>query len=360
MTDDINQSPSSPLEGSPHGNSSVHTEHPEMDTSNLIKEVNIMNQGDLDKLREKYSFPPGIQLRIPGEGEMILSTRPGEVAFYEAFFPTGLRFPILPIIRRILNHYKICPAQLSPNAWKCVVCSLMIWRYYKCHMSCDEFRCMYSLNPLPDSRWFDFKARPDKNLLRGSPSNVKGWKRRFFFASKDEWEFFSSMPPGVGIPRVPRSWDVLEKRCNKLPALTENKAKRTVEVLGKIEPGGYFEVSKVLASKTFQRSSPVVAWRYLQMEGRTLLRATRAMKTEAELKNKFEAMARLETEVAELTGKLARAKELAINEKLLYHHPNLGVDLVGMEMDTDLAEEEEAAKVGEKEEENEGEANPTP
>ena len=81
-----------------------------MDTYNLTKETSVMSQGDLDKLREKYSFPSGIQLRILGEGKTILSTRPGEVAFYETAFHASLRFSIHPIIRRILNHYKICPA----------------------------------------------------------------------------------------------------------------------------------------------------------------------------------------------------------------------------------------------------------
>ncbi|GFS33948.1 hypothetical protein Acr_00g0031420 [Actinidia rufa] len=120
-------------------------------------------------------------------------------------------------------------------------------------MSCDEFRCLYSLSLLPDSRWYYFKARLDKDLLSGSPSNVKGWKKRFFFTFRDEWEFFSSMPPSMGIPRVPRSWGALEKSFNKLSALTENEAKRTAEVLEKIGPGGYFEVSKVLGSKTFKK-----------------------------------------------------------------------------------------------------------
>ena len=70
------------------------------------------------------------------------------------------------------------------------------------------------------------------------------------------------MPSSVGIPRVPKSWGVpgrslsfvvfyfkvfhfaflilmiiSEKRCNKLPALIEIEAKRTVEVLGKIKSG---------------------------------------------------------------------------------------------------------------------------
>ncbi|GFY81123.1 hypothetical protein Acr_01g0009320 [Actinidia rufa] len=210
--------------------STKQTDPPEMDTSSLTKETNVMSQANLDKLREKYSFPPRIQLRIPREGETILSIRQGKVAFYEATFLAGLRLPIHPTIRRILNHYKICPTQLSPNAW-----------------------CLYSLNLLPDSRWYYFKARPKKNLLQGSSSNVKGRKKRFFFASGNEWEFFPRMLAGDGIPRVPRSWGTLGKSCNKLPALTEVEAKRTAEVLGKVKPRGYYDVSKVLGSRTFNK-----------------------------------------------------------------------------------------------------------
>ncbi|GFY90653.1 hypothetical protein Acr_07g0008500 [Actinidia rufa] len=137
-----------------------------------------MTQSDLDNPREKYSFPPRIQLRIPEEGETILSACPGEVAFYEAAFPAGLR-------------------------------------------------CLYVLSLLPDVGWYYFKARPDKNLLRGSPSNRKG--------------FLDLEGRQVG------------KNCNKLPALIENEAKRIVEVLMKIESRGYFEVLKILDSKTLKK-----------------------------------------------------------------------------------------------------------
>ncbi|GFS38898.1 hypothetical protein Acr_00g0060040 [Actinidia rufa] len=239
--DETSQSPSSPPPNSP-----------KMDTSSLTKEGNVMTQAELDKLGSTYSFPSGIRLRIPGDGETILSARQGEVAFYEAAFQAGLRLPLHPTIREILIHYKICPAQLSPNAWRSVICSLVIWRHFKRHMSCDEFRCLYSLSPLPDSGWYYFKARPDKNLLRESLSNVKGWKTRFFFASEDEWEFPSGTAASNTL-RVPRSWGTPGKSCNKLPTLSEVDAKRTEEVLEKIEPGGYFEVSKVLGSRTFQK-----------------------------------------------------------------------------------------------------------
>ncbi|GFZ10876.1 hypothetical protein Acr_22g0002740 [Actinidia rufa] len=242
--DETNQSTSSPP---------IPTNSSKMDTSSLNKESNVMSQVDLDNLGTTCSFPQGVRLRIPGDGETILSARQGKVAFYEAAFLAGLRFPIHPTIREILIHYKICPAQLSPNAWRSVICSLVIWRIFKRHLSFGEFRCLYSLSPLPDSGWYYFKARPEKNLLRGSPSNVKGWKTRFFFASGDEWELAPGTAASESSLRVPRSWGTPGKSCNKLPTLSEVDAKRMEAVFGKIEPGGYFEVSKVLNSRTFKR-----------------------------------------------------------------------------------------------------------
>ncbi|GFY87132.1 hypothetical protein Acr_05g0007710 [Actinidia rufa] len=46
--------------------------------------------------------------------------------------------------------------------------------------------------------------------------------------------------------------------------------------------------------------------------------------------------------------------------QLLHQYPNLGIDVASMEMDVDFVEEEVAAKASEKEEDNEGEANPAP
>ena len=92
MIDEINQLPTSPLEESPprdepsdhEGNLVIDTRTP------LEKEFNVMTQGDLDCLRELCSFPSGIQARIPKNNEIILSTHPGDVAFYEAAFHAGL------------------------------------------------------------------------------------------------------------------------------------------------------------------------------------------------------------------------------------------------------------------------------
>ena len=74
MTDEVNQLPFSPLEESPlRDNFSYHREGPETNTcSPLEKEINVMTQGDLDRLRKVYSC----LVKILKEGETILSTRP--------------------------------------------------------------------------------------------------------------------------------------------------------------------------------------------------------------------------------------------------------------------------------------------
>ena len=205
VTDEVRQSPRSPMEDQSVAEViPVDNVHP-----SVTKEHNTMTLEELGFLRETYSIPQGVQLRLPEEGETILSARPGEVAFYEAAFPAGLRFPIPIIIRSILLFYNICPAQLVPNAWRSIVGAVTLWRVHKFIMTLSEFRNIFSLtnNPKPDQGWLYFKARYKKTILTGYPSNVKGWKSRFFFASGDNWELFDE-EPRTGVPRIPRSWGI--------------------------------------------------------------------------------------------------------------------------------------------------------
>ncbi|GFS36611.1 hypothetical protein Acr_00g0046960 [Actinidia rufa] len=241
MPDKVNQLPLPPPEESPPRDKLPDQgETPRVNTYNSpSKEINTMTQDDLDHLKESYSFLVGVQTRIPEKGKTILSTRTGEVAFYEAAFPASLRFPIHPTIRMILNFYNTCPTQLSPNTRRSVISVLVIWRFYRHHLSLNEFRCLYtkfkSLGS--DSGWLYFKPRPGKNVLKGSPNNVKGYKRRFFFTIRDDWEFSPSIVRVEGVLQVLRSWDTPSKHCNKLPILADIEEKRTARVFKKIDGG---------------------------------------------------------------------------------------------------------------------------
>ncbi|GFZ05830.1 hypothetical protein Acr_17g0014020 [Actinidia rufa] len=189
------------------------------------EKTNIMTLEELDALRETYSFPSRVRVRLPKEGETITSARPGEVAFYEAVFPAGLCFPIHPTIRLILQFYNIYLAQLVPNAWRSIVCSMAMWRVFK---------------------------QNKKTLLGGYPSNVKGWKSKFFFVSGNEWE----LPEGSsreGAPRVPRTWEVPNKHCNNPPRLYGDESKVFEEVFRSVEKIGRFSVLVLLELKSFYR-----------------------------------------------------------------------------------------------------------
>ncbi|GFY85350.1 hypothetical protein Acr_04g0000880 [Actinidia rufa] len=93
MPDEINQLPLPPPEEStPRDKLPNQGEKPGVDThSSPTTEINTMTQENLNRLRESYSFPIGVQTRNPEERKTILSTRTGEVDFYEAAFPTESR-----------------------------------------------------------------------------------------------------------------------------------------------------------------------------------------------------------------------------------------------------------------------------
>ncbi|GFZ13608.1 hypothetical protein Acr_23g0019930 [Actinidia rufa] len=191
MTDEINQSPSSPMEGSPE-ESPLIAVHPSVE-----EKTNIMTLEELNALRDTYSFPSGVQVRLPDEGEIITSTRPGEVVFYEAAFPAGLRFPIHPTIR-----YSI---------------------------SLTEFRNLFSLNsnPKPDQGWLYFKARNKKEIPEGTSRK--------------------------GAARVPRTWGIPDKHCNNPPQLYGDETKVFEEIFRSVEESGRFSVPVLLESKSFCR-----------------------------------------------------------------------------------------------------------
>ncbi|GFS31428.1 hypothetical protein Acr_00g0017220 [Actinidia rufa] len=127
MTDEVNQSPASPMEGSPPLEMNpLAAIHPSVE-----EKTNIMTLEKLDALREAYSFPSTVRVRLPEEGETIISARPSEVAYYEFAFPAGLRFPIHPIIKNLFS---------------------------------------LNSNPKPDQGWLYFKVRNKKTLLGGYPN----------------------------------------------------------------------------------------------------------------------------------------------------------------------------------------------
>ena len=52
----------------------------------------------------------------------------GLVAFNKAIMKHGARLPLHPLVREILNHFELAPSQLSPNAYKLIAGTFILWR----------------------------------------------------------------------------------------------------------------------------------------------------------------------------------------------------------------------------------------
>ena len=53
---------------------------------------------------------------------------PKMVCFFEVAFENVLRFPLHPFIKRVMQHFNVCPSHLSPNFWGVLVGLLVVFR----------------------------------------------------------------------------------------------------------------------------------------------------------------------------------------------------------------------------------------
>ena len=63
----------------------------------------------LDKYRRRRQIFEDVVLRIPDSDEVACSSKYGDVAFYEADFNAGVRFPLQPLMRELLDSLNLSP-----------------------------------------------------------------------------------------------------------------------------------------------------------------------------------------------------------------------------------------------------------
>jgi hypothetical protein len=88
----------------------------------------VKDEDGLKRYRDRYQIPSDVVLRIPDPDERSCSSMYDDVAFYEADFNAGIRFPMQPLMRELLDHLNLAPAQLAPNAWQTVVACMVMWK----------------------------------------------------------------------------------------------------------------------------------------------------------------------------------------------------------------------------------------
>uniref|UniRef100_A0A2N9EPN1 Uncharacterized protein n=1 Tax=Fagus sylvatica TaxID=28930 RepID=A0A2N9EPN1_FAGSY len=189
----------------------------------------------LDKLRSRYQIPEDVVLRIPESDEVACSSRFGDVAFYEADFNAGVRFPMQPLMRELLDRLNLAPGQLAPNAWRTVVGSMVMWKVLsegKDDLTLDELLFCYKPCQIPASPGFwslNMRQRGLK-LIVGTPSSNREWKDNYVFVCGDNWEGLQCEKDDNFIP-VRREWGVPSSSALRRPKLDEDGHNRVLRAL---------------------------------------------------------------------------------------------------------------------------------
>ena len=77
---------------------------------------------------ERYRPPPSVQIWTSDVLTFYEASVTGMVCFFEVAFDNGLRFPLHPFIKRVLQHFNICPSQLAPKGWGILIGLLAFFR----------------------------------------------------------------------------------------------------------------------------------------------------------------------------------------------------------------------------------------
>ena len=85
-----------------------------------VKYEDAMGPSRIQPLYEKtfisrYRTPLSVQVWCPDLLTSYIVQVPKMVCFFEATFDNGLRFPLHPFIKNVLQHFSVCPPQLSLN-----------------------------------------------------------------------------------------------------------------------------------------------------------------------------------------------------------------------------------------------------
>ena len=115
---------------------------------------------------------------------------PKMVCFFEVAFDNGLRFPLHPFIKGVLQHFNVCPSQLSPNGWGILVGLLVFFRDRELGVpSIALLLYLFSAKETVEGFLYFSRRTSAPLVISNLPSSHRLWKECYFFVSGRNWEY---------------------------------------------------------------------------------------------------------------------------------------------------------------------------
>ena len=152
----------------------------------------------------RYRPPFGVQVWSLDVLTSYVVQVPKMVCFFEVAFENGLRFPLHSLIKRVFQHFNVCPSQVSPNFWGILVGLLVVFREEGLGVpSIALFLDLFSLKEATEGFLYLSKCSSAPLIISDLPSSHKFWKERYFFVSSRSWEYDPiGKEDTLGIPAV--------------------------------------------------------------------------------------------------------------------------------------------------------------
>ena len=129
---------------------------------------------------------------------------PKMVCFFEVEFENGLCFPLHHFIKRTLQHFNVCPSQLSPNYSGVLVGLLVVFKDRGLGVpNIALLLDFFSVKEATEGFLYISKRSSAKLIILNLLSSHKYWKERYFFISGRHWEYNPfDREDTVGVPNV--------------------------------------------------------------------------------------------------------------------------------------------------------------
>ena len=138
----------------------------------------------------RYRPPFGVKVWSPDILTSYMVQVPKMVCFFEVAFDNGLRFPLHPFIKRVLQHFNVCPSQLAPNFWGILVALLVFFRDKGLGVpSIALFLDLFSVKEAAEGFLYLSRCADAPLIISDLPSSHRFWKERYFFVSGRGWEY---------------------------------------------------------------------------------------------------------------------------------------------------------------------------
>ena len=132
----------------------------------------------------RYRPPFGVRVWSPDVLTSYVVFVPKMVCFFEVAFENGLHFPLHPFIKGVLQHFNVCPSQLSPNGWGILVGLLVFFRDRGLSVpSIAAFLYLFVAKETSEGFLYFSRRSGAPLVIFDLPSSHKFWKERYFFAN---------------------------------------------------------------------------------------------------------------------------------------------------------------------------------